>query len=377
MEKRKSVLLVMGTRPEVIKLAPLVHALNADGTLRTGVCTTAQHRQMLDQCLGFFRLRSDFDLDLMSPNQTLPDLTAKAISGCAGIFKQSRPDLVVVQGDTTTAFAAAMTASLSRIPVAHVEAGLRSHNRASPFPEETNRTLISQLADLHFAPTESARENLLREGITRNTFVVGNTVVDALKLGLRTIRESGEHRYFERFAAIDFGRKLVLITLHRRESHGEPIARVCAAIRQLAETRSDIQFAFPVHLNPNVQDSVFKILSGVPNVHLLDPLGYPEFIWMLSKASLVLTDSGGVVEEAATLGKPLLVAREATERAEAVTSGFATMVGLDAERIIRAATSLLDKEHRCPAGDDEPLQNVFGDGMTAERMVNIIRQYLA
>jgi UDP-N-acetylglucosamine 2-epimerase (non-hydrolysing) len=368
------IMFVFGTRPEVIKLAPVIKALDDDGAMDVKVCVTAQHREMMDQFLSFFGLIPHADLDLMTHDQSLAAITAHVITRCSDIYTQLKPDMVFVQGDTSSAFAATVAATLQKIPVAHVEAGLRSHNRDSPFPEETNRVLISHMANLHFAHTESAAENLRKEGIARDVFVVGNTVVDALQLALSTIDALGEAPYFASFPAIDFNKKLVLVTLHRRESIGTPLMQTCLAIKQIAETHPGVELVYPVHRNPRVKKMVHDGLGGLKNVHLLDPLDYPNFIWLLSKASLVITDSGGVVEEASTLGVPILVAREVTERAEAVEAGAARMVGCNAARIIKEAKELL----RMPAKEriESLNNNVFGDGKASQRIVEITRRYL-
>lgn len=371
---------VLGTRPEAIKLAPVIRAFAAEPTLETKVCVTAQHRELLDRCLEFFRLRSDVDLDLMVPDQPLPALTAKTVAGCAAAFEQSRPDLVCVQGDTTSAFAAALAASLCKIPVAHVEAGLRSHRRCSPFPEENNRVLISHLAELHFAPGQIAAENLRREGVTEGVHVVGNTVVDALGLVLRTIADDGDAPYRKRFPeAASSEHKTLLVTLHRRENFGRPLANVCGAVRRLAETCPELRVLFPVHPNPRVRDVVYKHLSGTENVRLLEPLSYPDFVWLLSCATLVLSDSGGVLEEAETLGRPVLIAREVTERTEALDAGNARLVGSDPACIVAEARRLLDAAAPAsgPVGPVRPWRHTFGDGQASARILRLTREHLA
>ena len=377
-EPKKSLLFVCGTRPEVIKLAPVIRAVEADGTLRADVCVTAQHRQLVDQFLPFFNIRPRVDLDLMTADQPLWELTARVISGCSTVYRQLNPSMVFVQGDTATACAAALAASLHQIPVAHVEAGLRSHCRTSPFPEETNRVLISHLADLHFAPTPAARVNLRREGIRERVFVVGNTVVDALRLGLRTLVETGGPPGSTALAGVDCKRPLVLVTLHRRESWGTPLWETCRALQEAAQNHPWIEFVYPVHPNPRVREPVRRLLASQPNFHLLDPLGYPEFLWLLSRSALVLTDSGGVVEEAATLGIPTLVARDETERAEAIEAGSARLGGSDRVRITTASTDAL----RAGVGvnetprDGETVRPVFGDGRASHRILRITKRHL-
>ncbi len=367
---KQSLLFVFGTRPEVIKLAPVIRAFEEDGAFDVKVCVTAQHREMMDQFLSFFGLQPDVDLDLMTHDQSLAEIASRVIASCSEIYAKYRPDMVFVQGDTMTAFAAAFAARIGRIPVAHVEAGLRSHDRESPFPEEISRTLISHLAELHFAHTESASANLEREGITENVFVVGNTVVDALLLALDKLARSGDAS--ATFAGIDLSHPLVLVTLHRRESLGAPLTQACTAIKEIAALHPGAEFIYPVHLNPRVRESVSEVLSGIPNVHLLDPLDYPDFIRVLSKASLIITDSGGVVEEATTLGIPTLVVRRATERAEAVSAGHAQLVGFDIPTIVAAAREALAAAPR--QGPNTP-RHVFGDGLAAKRIVDVTKRH--
>lgn len=375
---KKTLLFVCGTRPEVIKLAPVIHAAEADDAVRAEVCLTAQHRQLTDQFLPFFGLRPSVDLDLMSTNQPLAELTAQVVSRCSAVYQKICPDLVVVQGDTATAFAAALAASFHQIPVAHVEAGLRSHCRQSPFPEETNRVLISHVARLHFAPTPAARDNLYREGIKEGVFVVGNTVVDALQLGLRALARTGRPAGLARFD-FDSQRPLALVTLHRRESWGEPLQNVCRALAETARDYPAVEFVYPIHPNPLVREPARQWLAGLGNVRLLDPLGYQEFLWLLARSALVLTDSGGVVEEAVTLGIPTLVAREKTERAEAFEAGAAVLVGTDRPRILAALRPRLDAALRNGAiapRDGKNASSVFGDGHAAERILRLAKRHL-
>ncbi len=375
---KKTLLFVCGTRPEVIKLAPVIHAAEADDAVRAEICLTAQHRQLTDQFLPFFGLRPCVDLNLMSANQSLAELTSQVVSRCSAVYEKSRPDLVVVQGDTATAFAAALAASLHQIPVAHVEAGLRSHCRHSPFPEETNRVLISHIAQLHFAPTPAARDNLYREGVRRDVFVVGNTVVDALQLGLRALARTDPPAALAGWDDMA-PRPLVLVTLHRRESWGEPLQNVCRALAETARDYPTVEFVYPIHPNPLVREPARRLLTGLANVRLLDPLGYQEFLWLLARSALVLTDSGGVVEEAATLGIPTLVAREETERAEAINAGAAILVGANRQRITVALRPRLDAALRdgpvAPRDGKNP-RPVFGDGHAAARILYYTKRYL-
>lgn len=371
-QRKKRVLFVFGTRPEAIKLAPLIRAFQSDQTLETKVCVTAQHRELLDQFLTFFEITPEADLDLMFPDQPLPALAARAIESCAEVFARSKPDLVVVQGDTTSAFAAAFSAGLCKIPVAHVEAGLRSYRKDAPFPEEINRVLISRLADLHFAHTAQAGENLRRENIVEGLHVVGNTGVDALHEALRLIA-ADEAAYARKFSQIDPTRPTVLVTLHRRENLGRPSADIFGALQRIA-AECDVNLLYPVHPNPRVRDLAYKVLSAVTNIHLLEPLAYADFIWMLSRAALVITDSGGVLEEAETLGVPALVTREVTERTEAVASGSAVLVGSDPERIFAEVRSALARATR--PSPSRALRTTFGDGLASERILQITKQYL-
>ena len=372
---RKPILFTLGTRPEAIKMAPVIRAFQADPAFDTRLCVTAQHRELLDPFLEFFRLRPDFDLDLMVPGQSLAALTARVVAACEKVFEQLQPALVFVQGDTTSAFAAALTASLCKIPVAHVEAGLRSRRRDSPFPEEINRVLIGHVGSLHFAPGEVAAENLRREGITRGVHVVGNPVVDALQLTLRTLAQAGDTPFSKKFPQIGAGRRLLLVTLHRRENFGAPLQEVCTALRRLAEARRDVDILCPVHPNPHVQSVVHRSLAGIENIHLLEPLSYPDFIWLLARATLVLSDSGGVLEEAATLGLPVLVAREVTERVEALATG-ARLVGTNAQRIFAEANDVLQAAPDAP-DPTRPLLRTFGDGQTAAAILRLTREHLA
>jgi UDP-N-acetylglucosamine 2-epimerase (non-hydrolysing) len=369
----KTALFIFGTRPEAIKLAPVIHAFQQSPALQTRLCVTGQHREMLDQVLGFFGLQADTDLKLMTHNQSLSALAAKAITGCAETFEQTKPAIVFVQGDTTTAFTAAFAAFLHKIPVAHIEAGLRSFQKYSPFPEEANRVLISHLAELHFAPTQGAADNLRREGVNQGISIVGNTVVDALLLGLELIRNRGERPYQEAFSTVNFGKKVILVTVHRRESFGQPLADICQAIRDIALARPDAEIVYPVHLNPNVREQAFRLLKGIPNVHLLEPLAYAHFIWLMSKSSLIITDSGGVQEEAPSLGVEVLVVRNVTERGEGVDAGCAKIVGSDRPRIVAEAHQSLDQA----AQRKKTTTNPYGDGRASGRILAKTLEFLS
>jgi UDP-N-acetylglucosamine 2-epimerase (non-hydrolysing) len=370
-------LFVLGTRPEAIKLAPLVRELcSRQNHFEVRVCVTAQHREMLDQVLRFFEVKPDYDLDLMRPGQTLFDLTAVGLRALETVLEDFAPDHVIVQGDTTTTFLGALAALYRRITVSHIEAGLRSGNKLAPFPEEMNRTLTGRLADLHFAPTERARECLAREGIRDNVWVVGNTVIDALFLGLQAVRSGSGSRYREYFSAFGIdNRRIVLITGHRRESFGRPFENIAFAIRDSAARFPDVQFVYPVHLNPNVQEPVRRILGCVSNVHLLAPLDYPQLLWLMDRSYLVLTDSGGIQEEAPSLGKPVLVMRDVTERIEGIEAGTARLVGTDKATICEALAQLLSDQHayRHMANAVNP----YGDGTTSRQIADVFSTWPA
>lgn len=369
--KRKSLLVVFGTRPEAIKLLPLVEALRAHAeSFHVQTCATGQHDELLEQALQLFDQQPDTRLAIMTPGQTLSELTVRAIAGLAPLLEQRRPDLVIVQGDTTTAFCAALTAFYQRIPVAHVEAGLRTHDPYAPFPEEINRRLISHVAMYHFAPTEHARSNLLREGISPSQiYVVGNTIVDAVRIAMQ--KDVVLPEPLQSLLASSF----VLMTQHRRESFGEPIRRVFQAVRQLAHEQPELKILFPVHPNPHVREAAAQMLTGLPNVFLLEPLGYPEFLAVARRALFVITDSGGIQEEATALGTPVLVTRDTTERPEAVDCGWARLVGTDPERILAAARELLARA-RHEAGPRPASVSPFGDGYAAQRIADILRHTL-
>lgn len=355
---------IFGTRPEAIKMAPVIKTFERSGAIQPIVAVTGQHRGMLDQVLDFFGIIPDHDLNLMTDGQSLCGLSARAIGGLERVLDKEKPDLVLVQGDTTSAFAGAYAGFLERIPVAHIEAGLRTRNRREPFPEEINRQLVGNLADLHLCPTELARDNLLAEGKREGIHVVGNTVIDALLEGLRILGDDWSPAIPElRQMANPAG--AVLLTIHRRESFGDALHAIMNAIRRLAETHPAMSFVFPVHPNPNIRQPVFEKLGGIPNLILTDPLDYPHFIWAMSKSRLILTDSGGVQEEAPTLGIPVLVARNVTERQEGVAAGVATLVGTNEEIIVATATRSLAGPLR------HQLANPYGDGRTSERILEL------
>ncbi|WP_426393586.1 non-hydrolyzing UDP-N-acetylglucosamine 2-epimerase [Ralstonia sp. R-29] len=369
----KRVLAVFGTRPEAIKMAPLVHALSQTPGISCQVCVTGQHRQMLDQVMALFNLRADHDLDVMRPGQQLPGLTSSILTGMRQVLADLAPDMVLVHGDTTTTFAAALAAFYQRIPVGHVEAGLRTGNLDSPWPEEANRRLTSVLTRLHFAPTAQARDNLIREGVGASTIhVTGNTVIDALMLihgRLRDERGLSEQAW----SAIPYRptqRRMVLVTGHRRESFGTGFERICQALAQLALARPEIDIVYPVHLNPLVREPVARVLGGIPNIHLLEPLHYLPFVQLMMHAHLVLTDSGGIQEEAPSLGKPVLVMRENTERPEAVAAGTVQLVGTDTAAIVGAVVALLDDTERHRAM--RRAHNPYGDGHACAHICRVL-----
>ncbi len=368
----KRVLLVCGTRPEAIKLAPVFAALRErPKEFDVALCVTGQHRQLLDPVLRFFGLSPEFDLGLMRPAQDLAALTAVALTGIKTVLDEAKPDVVLVQGDTTTAFAGALAAFYARVKVGHVEAGLRTHDRASPYPEEMNRCLISRIAEYHFAPTAKAQHWLEAEGIHSGVFLTGNTVTDALLVALRVIEERYREEFEREFMFLERDRRLILVTGHRRESFGGPFESICRAIRALAEQHQDVDVVYPMHLNPNVREPVERILSGVPRVHLIEPVDYPRLVWLLSRAHFVLTDSGGIQEEAPSLGVPALVMREVTERPEGIEAGCARLVGTDEARILAAAHELLTD----PLAHQRMAQakNPYGDGRAAERIADILQ----
>jgi UDP-N-acetylglucosamine 2-epimerase (non-hydrolysing) len=365
------VLFIYGTRPEAIKMAPLIKKFREYSNKNIiEVCLTGQHREMLDQVNAFFGIVGDYDLSIMEPNQTLFDITTRCLSRLEKIFADSQPDIVIVQGDTTSAMVGALAAFYKKIAVIHLEAGLRSGSKYSPFPEEVNRKIIATISDYHFAPTIMAARNLGQEGITQNVHVVGNTAIDALLLGLEILKKDDGSQLEKDFAHIDFSKRLILITAHRRESFGEGILNICRALRQIALSHQEIEIVFPVHFNPNIREPAKKNLSGLPNVHLLDPLDYPTLIQMMNKSFLVMTDSGGIQEEAPSLGKPVLVLREVSERMEGVEAGTARIIGTDYNSIIAHVENLLDNE-----AEYEKMAkaiNPYGDGNTSERIVEIV-----
>jgi UDP-N-acetylglucosamine 2-epimerase (non-hydrolysing) len=375
---RTRALFVLGTRPEAIKLAPVIEELRRDPeTFDVRVCVTGQHREMLEQVLQLFDLTPDVDLGLMRPDQDLADVAAGVLSNVASVLSDVKPDVVVVQGDTTSAMAAGLAAFYARVDVAHVEAGLRSGDDFSPWPEEVNRRILSVVTRYHFAPTPEARDNLVREGTDpARVFVTGNTVIDALQSVVARLDSDAalRARIERQFSFLDARRRLILVTGHRRESFGAGFESICRALADLARD-ADVEIVYPVHLNPNVQKPVRAILSSTERVHLIDPVDYAAFVYLMRRCDLILTDSGGVQEEAPSLGKPVLVLRETTERPEAIRSGNVRLVGTDREEIVSAARLVLsDAEHR--ARMSQP-RDVFGDGRAAARIAAVLRERAA
>lgn len=375
MVAKKKVMVVFGTRPEAIKMAPVVEALRRTQEVETIVAVTAQHRQMLDQVLALFGIEPEEDLDVMEPGQTLPGLFSKILTGMTEVIQRRKPDLVLVHGDTSTTFAAALAAFYAGVEVGHVEAGLRTGNMKAPWPEEANRRLTAPLSALHFAPTPKSRSNLLAEGAAEDhVHVTGNTVIDALLSIVGKIERDPElsRSLHGLFPFLDSGKRLILVTGHRRENFGTGFEHMCLALRDLAN-RGDTQIVYPVHLNPNVQEPVNRILGQVPGVHLIEPQDYLPFVYLMSRAYLIITDSGGVQEEAPSLGKPVLVMRETTERPEAVEAGTVQLVGRERERIVRAATSLL--EDTSAYSSMSHAHNPYGDGNAARRIAEVIQTW--
>jgi UDP-N-acetylglucosamine 2-epimerase (non-hydrolysing) len=364
------VLTVFGTRPEAIKMAPLVRQLANQPGIDSKVCVTAQHRQMLDQVLELFEIKPDFDLNIMKPGQDLNSITNEILQRIAQVYTEFRPDFVLVHGDTSTTFCAALAAFYQRIPVGHVEAGLRTGNLYSPWPEEANRRLTGVLTRLHFAPTAESQNNLLRENVTpANIIVTGNTVIDALLMVKQKFDASPglASEQAHRFEFLRDGSRMVLITGHRRENFGDGFERICDALSRLAGQYPDVDFVYPVHLNPNVQEPVRRLLSGLSNVHLIEPQDYLPFVYLMMRSTIILTDSGGIQEEAPSLGKPVLVMRDTTERPEAVAAGTVRLVGTDAEQIVGNVSQLLDDKQ---AYDQMSFaHNPYGDGQASSRII--------
>ncbi len=366
----KKLLFIFGTRPEAIKLAPLILEFKKEKQFKVKVCVTAQHREMLDDVLSFFKIKPDYDLNIMKKNQTLFNITANTVSKLESVLNKVTPDIIFVQGDTTTAFTGALAGFYKKVKIAHIEAGLRSYNKYSPFPEEINRILVGHIADYHFSPTKHAVKSLKKEGIKRNIYNVGNTVIDALFSGLDLIKKDNK-KYKEFFHFLDFNKKIILVTGHRRESFGKGFENICQALKKIAlKFKDSIEIVYPLHLNPNVQKPVNKILSKIKNIYLIRPLNYPYLIYLMNQSNMVLTDSGGIQEEAPSLGKPALVMRDVTERIEGIRAGTAKLVGTDKNKIIQETIKILTNEkayHKMAKA-----VNPYGDGKTSKRIKDII-----
>lgn len=366
-------LCVFGTRPEAIKMAPLALALAADERFDAQVCVTGQHRQMLDQVLDLFGLKPDYDLNIMKPGQDLSDVTTAILQGMKAVFSEFRPDIVLVHGDTATTFATTLAAYYHQIPVAHVEAGLRTGNLYSPWPEEANRKLTGALATLHFAPTNTSRQNLLNEGVDSAAIhVTGNTVIDALLeiVAKLDTTESLQRQFKEQFSFLPDDKRIILVTGHRRESFGDGFERICQALVDTAKAFPDVEIVYPVHLNPNVREPVNRLLAGVDNIHLIEPLDYLPFVYLMNRAYLILTDSGGIQEEAPSLGKPVLVMRDTTERPEAIEAGTVKLVGTEVDAISSNIHSLLTDAHAYQRMSFA--HNPYGDGKACARIIETL-----
>ena len=364
-------LIIFGTRPEAIKMAPLVKEFQKQLLFETKVCVTAQHRQMLDQVLDFFEITPDYDLDIMKPNQNLYTLTSDIILGLMPILEEYKPDYVFVHGDTTTTMATSIAAFYSGAKVCHVEAGLRTHNKLSPFPEEINRQVTGRIADFHFAPTRQSKNNLVLENVSEDCIIItGNTVIDALLESSSRVDIIQNTEIEKLKTIVDTSKKLILVTGHRRENHGQGFIHICEALKEIATTNNDVQIIYPVHLNPNVKEPVYKILGEMDSINLIDPLAYPAFVWLMNQSYLIITDSGGVQEEAPSLGKPVLVMRDTTERPEAVDAGTVILVGTDKEKIVNQCNDLLKNSQRYQKMS--ALHNPYGDGKACQRIVKHI-----
>jgi len=371
---KKKILLIFGTRPEAIKMAPLVKEFQKDiENFETKVCVTAQHREMLDQVLDFFEITPDYDLDLMKPGQNLHSLTGTIIESLKPILEEFTPDFVFVHGDTTTTMASSIAGFYSGAKVCHVEAGLRTFNKLSPFPEEINRQITSRICDYHFAPTITSKENLMKENIVENSILItGNTVIDALLESVKRVENLSNQTVNSIKSILKENKEVILITGHRRENHGAGFERICMALREIAEKKPEVKIIYPVHLNPKVQEPVKRHLSDLKNILLIDPLSYPDFIWLMNRSKLIITDSGGVQEEAPSLGKPVLVMRDTTERPEAVNAGTVILVGTETELIVNETIDLLENEERFKSMSE--LHNPYGDGKACKRIVEFIKK---
>lgn len=379
MEKIKKILSVFGTRPEAIKMAPVLKELEkAPDKFKSIVCVTAQHREILDQVLQLFQIQTDHDLNIMKPGQDLFDITSNVMLGLKEVFKKEQPDIVLVHGDTTTTMAAALTAFYSQIPIGHVEAGLRTYDKFAPFPEEINRQLTGRMTDFHFAPTEMAKQNLLSEAVPAHMIhVTGNTVIDALlhaveKTKEASLRKEIETDLLQHHPGILSHKRMILVTGHRRENFGEGFESICKALKHIATSYQDVEIIYPVHPNPNVQEPVNRILGNIPSIHLIQPLEYLPFVYLLHKSHFIITDSGGVQEEAPSLGKPVLVMRDTTERPEAVEAGTVKLVGTDYDKITEEADKLLNDSSAYQ--QMSKAQNPYGDGQASARIASVLER---
>ncbi|NMH65360.1 non-hydrolyzing UDP-N-acetylglucosamine 2-epimerase [Shewanella salipaludis] len=369
----KKLLIVFGTRPEAIKMAPLVHFLKDDSRFEARTCVTGQHREMLDQVLELFEIVPEYDLDIMQPGQTLPEVTSKILAGMTAVLEEFQPDVVLVHGDTATTFAASLAAYYKQIPVGHVEAGLRTGNIYSPWPEEANRKLTACLTQYHFAPTETSKQNLLAENYADESIhITGNTVIDALLLVRNKIANDKDlqQTLASQFTQLDPAKKLILVTGHRRESFGAGFERICEGLLQTAAKHPECEILYPVHLNPNVKEPINRLLKGVSNIHLIEPQSYLPFVYLMDRAHIILTDSGGIQEEAPSLGKPVLVMRDTTERPEAVDAGTVKLVGTDVQLMTKALSELLTDESAYRAMSQA--HNPYGDGLACSRIADIL-----
>jgi UDP-N-acetylglucosamine 2-epimerase (non-hydrolysing) len=368
----KKNLIIFGTRPEAIKMAPLIIEFNKKKNyFETKVCVTGQHREMLDQVLSFFKIKPDYDLNLMRPNQSLYSLTIDILNGLKSILDDFKPDYVYVHGDTTTSMVSSLAAFYSGAKVCHIEAGLRTHNKYSPFPEELNRQITGRIADFHFAPTIQSKLNLLKENINESSIVVtGNTVIDALLESSARINTIENSEIENLKTIVNPLKKLILVTGHRRENHGQGFINICEALKKIALDNDNVQIIYPVHLNPNVTKPVYQILSGINSIHLIDPIAYPAFVWLMNQSYLIITDSGGVQEEAPSIGKPVLVMRDTTERPEAIEAGTVILVGTDNKKIVKECNDLLLNSERYQKMSAS--HNPYGDGNACKRIVEHI-----
>jgi len=377
LKKKIKILVCLGTRPEGIKLAPVIELLKRKReTFEFRICSTGQHKEMLEQVFNFFGIKPDYDLGLMTENQSLGNISSRILDNMSKVLDDSEPDVILIQGDTTTAFLTALAGFYRRIKVGHVEAGLRTYDKYNPFPEEVNRQLISRVTDFHFAPTKSALENLLKENIdSRNIVVTGNTIVDAILWSIKKI--SGNKNVIEKkepFRNLDKGKKIILVTMHRRESFGKDIENVCSALKAISARYDNVRIVYPVHLNPNVRKPVFEMLGKTGNIKLIDPLDYESFLWLMKKSYFIITDSGGVQEEAPTLKKPVLVIRKKTERMESVDYGISKLVGTDTKNILDNVSGILDNEENYRKMISE--MNPYGDGHASEKILDFLLKRL-